>query len=280
MNSRFCSILAAKEGEPVDGTAPEKDSAIFLPEHKGDWHRASAKEKLEKLSKDSDLGHVIASFKNPLIIFYSPNERARDYIFVSDSSGIQCFSSSGLRIENDVKRLYAVCTDGVKDACCAKFGIPVSKAFSKQCAGDKFSLSLETSHIGGCRFAATAICFPSGNSYGRIFSETVCEIKRSEENGLIVSKIFRGNIFVSEIHCWIMRHSMENFGYVPTPDQTNVVKDKNSFHITITPEQKPEFKFDLLHEEVEFMLFSGCSNVDSLRSIARSTYNLAQSNTV
>ena len=280
MNSIFCSILAAKEGEPVYGTAPEKDSAIFLPAQKTVWHRISAKERLGELFKKSDLSQAIASFERPLIIFYSPNERTGDHIFVSDSSGIKCFSTTGLKTEKKVKYLYAICTDGIKDACCAKFGIPVAKALSKECEEDQFSLSFETSHIGGCRFAATAVCFPSGNSYGRIYPEAAYEIKRSEENGLIVSKIFRGNIFVSEIHCWIMRHSMENFGYVPTPDQTEVVKEENRFHITITPDQSPKFKFDLIHHEVEPKLFSGCSNIDSGRSITRSIYDFAQSHTL
>lgn len=277
MDSTFCSILAEKEGEPLDGTAPEKDSVILIPANKIVWHRYSAKNYLVNLPNDSDLGQTIRSFRNPLFIFYSPNERTRDHIFISDSSGIQCFSSAGSIVESEVSHLYAICTDGVKDACCAKFGIPVAKAFYKECEKDKFSLSFETSHIGGCRFAATAICFPSGNSYGRMLSKDTTEIKRSEENGLIVSKIFRGNIFVSEIQCWIMRYSMENFYYVPTQAETEIVQLEDRFHIIITPEHKPKFKFDLIQNEIDIKLFSGCTNIDSERSITRSIYDFVQS---
>jgi hypothetical protein len=277
MDAKFCSILATEEGEPIEGTAPEKDSAIFLPAQKTVWHRVSPKVRLGEISKNTELGQTIASFQRPLIIFYAPDKRSGDHIFVSDSSGIKCFSSSGLKIEKQVNYIYAICTDGVKDACCAKFGIPVAQAFAEECKDDQYSLSFETSHIGGCRFAATAVCFPSGNSYGRIFPETAGEIKKSEEKALIVSQFFRGNVFVSEIHCWIMRHCMDKFGYVPTEKQTEVEEGENCIHITVTPNQRPKFKFDLVQNNVEFELFSGCSNLDSGRSITRSIYDFALS---
>lgn len=280
MNTEFCSILATLEGEPIYGTAPEKESAILLPAHKSVWHKLSAKEKLKEIPNNSDLGEITTSFIPTLVLFYHPNQRTKDNIFLSDIDGIKRFSQFGVKLENEVKYLYAICTDGIKDKCCAKFGLSVAKTFSKECEKDEFSLTLETSHIGGCRFAATAVCFPSGNSYGRIISEAVPEIKKSEENGLIISNIFRGNIFVSEIQCWIMRHSMEKFDYVPTPNQTQVIKDKDVFHVTITPDKKPKFKFDLYHREVEFQLFSGCSNIDSGRFINRTIYDFVPPHTI
>ncbi len=275
MDSTFCSILAAKEGEPIDGTAPEKDSAIFIPADKFMWHRISIKEQLIGLPKNSDLSQAIASFERPLVIFYVPNESTGNHILVSTSKGINCFTISGSRTKKIIHRLYAICTDGVKDACCAKFGIPIAKAFSEACEKAQLSQSIEVSHIGGCRFAATAVCFPSGNSYGRMTTEDTLDIMRAEEEGLIISKIFRGNIYVSEIHCWIMRHSMEHFGYVPTPAETEILKLEDRFNITITPSQQSEFKFDLYLNEVEFQLFSGCSNISSGRSITRSVYDFA-----
>lgn len=276
---RSCSILAATEGEPLDGTAPEKDSAIFFPAEKTVWHRVSLKEKLQGYSKDSDLGQAILPFKRPLVCYYRPNELTRGHIFFTDSSGIKCFSKSGLRINREVKHLYAVCTDGKKDKCCAKFGIPVSKAFSKLCEDDEQSLYFETSHIGGCRFAATSVCFPSGNSYGRILPEHAIEIKNSEKNGIIVPNIFRGNVFVSEIHCWIMRHSMEKFGYVPSPEETEIVNKGEMYEVAIKPDEREEFDFNLIHREVELDFFSGCSNIESGRSITRSIYDFTPTDT-
>ena len=273
MDFTFCSILAEAEGEPVEGTAPEKDSAILLPAQKTFWHIDSAKEKLKSFSMHTDLGQAVASFNCPLIVYYSPNELSENLIFVADSSGIKCFSDTGLKVEREVKQLFAVCTDGKKDPCCSKFGIPIAKLFMKECTKDQYALSFQTSHIGGCRFAATVICFPSGNSYGRIHPDHVNEIVTSEKNRSVVSKIFRGNVFVSEIHCWIIRHSMENFGSNPTPAQIQIFEEGDLFHITISPANKPKFKFDLLHRQNKFQLFSGCSNIESGRSIIRSIYD-------
>lgn len=271
MDTMFCSILAT--GEPIDGTAPEKDSAILIPAQKTVWHRRSAREILNEVSNNSEFHQTIASFKRPLVIFYAPNNYTRNEIFVCDSTGIQCFSKSGTKTERKLRYLYAVCTDGVKDACCAKFGLPVSQAFFEACEVDQHSLSLEVSHIGGCRFAATAICLPSGNSYGRILPDIALQIKSSEELNKINSKFFRGNIFVSEIHCWIMRHCMDNFGCVPSEEQTEVVNFGNSFQVTVKINQAQTFKFGLLQHDIELPLFSGCDNLDSGRSITRSIYD-------
>lgn len=261
MELKFCSKLALSEGEPIDGTAPEKDSAIFLPAQKKIWHRNSGKDTLQRFSKTTDLVKFISKFNNPLICFYNPNEHTKDHIFVADSSAIVCFTNSGYHIEREVKWLYAICTDGKKDVCCAKFGIPIAQAFLKVCKRDQFSVTFETSHIGGCRFAATAVCFPSGNSYGRIHLESVSRIKKAEECKSIDTNIFRGNIFVSEIHCWIIRYSIANFGFFPMPSQTTIIKENNLFHITIAPDHRPEIKFDLFHHKNDFQFYSGCAGI-------------------
>lgn len=87
MDYPLCSILTAAEGEPIDGTAPEKDSAIFLPTEKTIWHRSSAKEILKGISVNSDLNRAVTSLRNPLIAHYAPNELSDQYIYVADSSG-------------------------------------------------------------------------------------------------------------------------------------------------------------------------------------------------
>jgi hypothetical protein len=60
--------------------------------------------------------------------------------------------------------LYLVCTHGTHDKCCAKFGLPVYAALT---AGHPDRV-WEASHLGGHRFAANVICFPTGVCYGRV----------------------------------------------------------------------------------------------------------------
>lgn len=57
-----------------------------------------------------------------------------------------------------------VCTHGKRDACCALHGMALTKAL-RTIEGLRV---LDTSHIGGHRFAATLVTFPSGDCYGRV----------------------------------------------------------------------------------------------------------------
>lgn len=63
--------------------------------------------------------------------------------------------------------LVLVCTHGQRDRCCAVAGAPVYSALD---ALDSTAV-LRASHLGGHRFAATAIVLPEGVMYGRLTPE-------------------------------------------------------------------------------------------------------------
>lgn len=60
--------------------------------------------------------------------------------------------------------LLLVCTNGRRDVCCALRGRPIAAALAVT-HGDQV---WETTHIGGHRFAPTAVLLPTGYSYGRL----------------------------------------------------------------------------------------------------------------
>jgi hypothetical protein len=60
--------------------------------------------------------------------------------------------------------LLLVCTNGRRDVCCALRGRPIAAALATT-HGDRV---WETTHIGGHRFAPTAVLLPTGYSYGRL----------------------------------------------------------------------------------------------------------------
>lgn len=66
----------------------------------------------------------------------------------------------GQPVDHDV---WLVCTHGRRDACCAVHGRPVVTALAD--AGVEV---WETTHLGGHRFAATALLLPDGVSLGRL----------------------------------------------------------------------------------------------------------------
>lgn len=58
--------------------------------------------------------------------------------------------------------LLLTCVNGQRDACCAKWGRPVAKAASDAAS----TAAWQTSHLGGHRFAPTALVLPHGTQYG------------------------------------------------------------------------------------------------------------------
>lgn len=64
--------------------------------------------------------------------------------------------------------LHLVCTNGRRDLCCAELGRPVAAAVSARWPEETW----ECTHLGGHRFAATLVTFPSALCLGRLDAES------------------------------------------------------------------------------------------------------------
>ncbi len=60
--------------------------------------------------------------------------------------------------------ILLVCTNGKRDPCCSQHGIHFFEPLQKKDPDNVF----QTSHLGGHRFAPTAVCLPGGYYYGRL----------------------------------------------------------------------------------------------------------------
>lgn len=85
------------------------------------------------------------------------------------------------------KPLFLVCTNGTKDKCCAKFGLPIWKKFN-----DINNNAWQCTHLGGDRYAPTALVLPSFSTYGHIANDDVPLIIANEENEKIYLNKIRG----------------------------------------------------------------------------------------
>ncbi len=88
-----------------------------------------------------------------------------------------------------------VCTHGSHDKCCAKYG----QLFYRQAIATVADLALDAtvriwqaSHIGGHRFAPTAIDFPSGRYYGRLNQESLTAILTRTGHIHCLNQVYRG----------------------------------------------------------------------------------------
>lgn len=84
--------------------------------------------------------------------------------------------------------LYAVCTHGKRDACCASYGRPVHRAVSRLAPGRTW----EATHLGGHRFAANVLVLPEGLLYGRVDRDNAATLVRGHEQGTVDPALWRG----------------------------------------------------------------------------------------
>lgn len=74
-----------------------------------------------------------------------------------------------------------VCTNGKRDRCCAVRGRTVAEEAYRSWPGRVF----ETTHLGGHRFAPTAVLLPSGHSYGRLDPSTAVAALAAADAGSV-----------------------------------------------------------------------------------------------
>jgi hypothetical protein len=102
---------------------------------------------------------------------------------------------------------YLVCTHARRDACCARWGRPVSSALAEVHP----ELVWETSHTGGHRFAANVVVLPEGLVYGGLDPERALQVVATHRRGLIDLETLRGRSSLqraSQAADWFVRERM------------------------------------------------------------------------
>ena len=84
--------------------------------------------------------------------------------------------------------LFAVCTHGRRDPCCAERGRPLASALSQAFPDETW----ESTHIGGDRFAGNMIAFPHGFYFGRVGPAQGAEIATAYVAGTLDLEHLRG----------------------------------------------------------------------------------------
>jgi hypothetical protein len=92
-----------------------------------------------------------------------------------------------------VERMWLVCTNGKRDACCAQEGVPVARAL----AAARPHETWECSHLGGHRFAANVALVPHGLSFGRVGAADAVDLVERVEAGDLPLEHLRGRMALS-----------------------------------------------------------------------------------
>jgi len=226
----FCSRTEVAAQAPPAGTGVRAQAYVFLPvakrlwgasEMNGAW--ASAAE-LSAIA-DARRGGVVTRLYSPprqadpagvpILIHHAP-DRPRPPAL---EPLLAAFGGRWPVEEAPCPRL-AVCTHGTRDRCCAKFGFEVFKRASRLFADGRSPFEpLECSHLGGDRFAATGIFFPSGSMYAHLDRVELDDLAAREAAGGIEPEHYRGRVFdaplTQVVRAGLARDGLLNDGAAP-----------------------------------------------------------------
>jgi hypothetical protein len=206
---RYCSRLAPDEQMP--GTADPVDVWLLL-EYRPAW-RAKAVSDHELAATTADwfgsLPGVLAAEglkARPQFIRQPELESTSLRLMVGSVAGLFEFTAPGydelqqvdvahvVANPNDYAERqigeprYLVCTNGQRDLCCARFGLPIYQALRERFGARVW----QTTHLGGHRFAPNVLVLPQAALYGRVSEESLDEFVRDTELGTLHGPLLRG----------------------------------------------------------------------------------------
>ena len=90
------------------------------------------------------------------------SSRLADYSALTEITCTQLLHGALPNASTPDANIYLVCTNGQRDVCCARFGLPLYEQL-RMTYGTRI---WQTTHLGGHRFAPNLLCLPSGHVYG------------------------------------------------------------------------------------------------------------------
>lgn len=196
---QFCRNISIECGEPLPGSGAAAKRYALLHWPRRHWRvpRTKSAEMSETLSeaivKANEAGvHValvdgddIALSVDGKVLPIASQELAAEHLLNIASGGT-------LEGENDPRITILCCTDSKQDPCCAKYGFSTWKALRENAEPKKFRV-LQSTHLGGCRFAATLIVLPARQRYGRLEPQAVPAFLEDLSKGVPYLPAYRGN---------------------------------------------------------------------------------------
>ncbi len=210
----FCSLASHAAHEPLIGSAPRADVWLLL-EYTGVWGSKALEEsaipipvkqhlsahlklipqaRLQLIKRSARLSgrgpaFYVAVVRDVAPCLYAFRLDRYDDLLALDVPAIAAESPQYMAHRSS-DRLILVCTNGRRDACCAKFGLSTYREMARL-AGERV---WQTTHLGGHRFAPTALTLPQGVCYGRIDPAAAASLVEADAGGQIDLEHVRGRV--------------------------------------------------------------------------------------
>jgi hypothetical protein len=207
----FCSRVSEAEEGVFPGTGVRGEIYVLLPVDKRFWGSSemntawAAPAELEAIRRARRAG-VTTRLYNPhggvharrVLAHASPTASIASRDMAAQL--IEALSAQGWSSEPVAAPRLAICTQGTRDRCCAKWGFAVYREASRLWREGRFPFEpLQCSHLGGDRYAATGIVFPSGSMYGHLDRADLQALGQAEADGRILAGHYRGRVFESDL---------------------------------------------------------------------------------
>jgi len=207
----FCRDIALERGEPMEGTGRIEERVLLLAWPRGYWRNPRE----ASVGMSVALGEAVrkARRNNPYLILVdrvgdSENipkltafPEAVSFTPADTNALIEAITRWGngepLTGTPEPRITVVCCTDSRSDACCARFGFATYKALIAEADPAKFNV-LQSSHIGGCRFATSLAVVSRRQRYARLDPEQVPEFLATIEAGDIYLPAFKGRADLAE----------------------------------------------------------------------------------
>jgi hypothetical protein len=195
----FCRDLCIARGEPAAGLGASARSYALLHWPRGHWRVPRT---TSHLMPDT-LAHAIraanaAGIHVALVdgddIAFTHEGVVRRTATPDEMAGLLLTIADGGRLdgERDARITVVCCTDGKQDPCCARYGFATLKALRQAADPTAFRI-LQSTHLGGCRFAASVVVLPQRARYGRLEPAQVPDFLSCLQDGVPYLPAYRGN---------------------------------------------------------------------------------------
>ncbi|MDJ0753766.1 MAG: sucrase ferredoxin [Ardenticatenaceae bacterium] len=185
--SEFCALQPLQIDQPIYGTATAEKTVWLLLEYTQSWTARVVENNSLAADVKLWLQQQLKTFPSARLLFIKNNSRSRRgrrfFVGLAEDQEQRLYrfdlTTDSELLSLDIKHIltdpehyrsrqvtdpqYLVCTNGKRDRCCSKFGLPIYQALQK--AVPDPDQVWECSHLGGHRYAAVTAILPAGATY-------------------------------------------------------------------------------------------------------------------